>query len=61
MLPLSTTLIGTDVPRANCKPKKNPKTTPTITAITIIDLKYSFFLSFAANSKVLPRESVLND
>ncbi len=42
MLPLSTTLIGTEVPRTSCKPKKSPKITAIIIPITIAELKYLF-------------------
>jgi hypothetical protein len=54
MLPLSTTLIGTDVPRANCTPKKIPKTTPTIRRITSADLKYSFRRILVKTLNLLP-------
>jgi flagellar hook assembly protein FlgD len=54
MLPLSTTLTGTAVPSTNCKPKKNPKTTPTINIITTADLKYSFLRILVKTLKVLP-------
>jgi hypothetical protein len=54
MLPLSTTLTGTAVPRTSCKPKKKPKTTATINTITIADLKYSFRRIFVRIFNVLP-------
>jgi hypothetical protein len=54
MLPLSTTLIGTAVPRANCTLKKIPKTTATIRRITIADLKYSFRRILVKTLKILP-------
>jgi len=59
MLPLSTTLTGTDVPRTNWRPKKNPKTVAMITAITIADLMFSLRRILVIILKVLPALLVL--